>query len=80
MIIVVKDLKSLTRNSGVNINPVCLYTSFIKMSLAGGKKSVSERLDSLLIKILKSMEEYVMKKEEFLNIYRDVEIWSFHYE
>ena len=42
------------------------------MSLPGGQKSISERLDLLLIKILSTTEEYVQKKEDFLNVYRDV--------
>ena len=38
----------------------------------GGNKSVSERLDLLLVKILKLVNQYIQKKEEFLEVYRDV--------
>lgn len=43
-----------------------------EMGLKEGKKSVSERLDNLLIQILVSLEQYVTKKEEYINCVRDV--------
>lgn len=47
----------------------------IKMSLSGNRKSVSERLDLLLLEILSVTEEYVKKKEEFIEAYRDVTLY-----
>lgn len=53
----------------------CLLKSS-EMGLKQEKKSVSERLDNLLIQILESLEQYVSKKEEYIKCVRDVLFYS----